>query len=406
MSSNIAIKISNLSKVYTKKNAQAKDEDFYALKDVSFEVKKGEKVGIVGQNGSGKSTLLKILSGITRPSSGSIEIQGKVASILDVGTGMHPELSGRENIYLRGALLGMTKKEMDLAFDDIVEFSGISDFIETPVKNYSSGMFLRLAFSIFSHLSYDVYLLDEVLNVGDAEFREKSNEKLKQLSKQGKTFIFVSHQLFDLEGNDLFIILNKGELKKQTRNFESLTSYFGKTLKKNDLNISTQNIFKDDFTEKNVFDDVKLLAVSLKQKGNIFKTNEEFELTIKYDKLTKKGTLDVFLIIEEASGKSAFVSSPIANGKINKEGEFGIIETSCKIPANFLVSKIYKVTIRFIRNLNSVSANLGEEKVEEDINPTFSNVLIFKPLYENNNKAVDLYKINFQHSLLLALEWS
>ncbi len=406
MNNEIAIKISNLSKIYTKRNTQGHEEDFYALKDLSFEVKKGEKVGIVGQNGSGKSTLLKILSGITRPTSGNVEIRGKVASILDVGTGMHPELSGRENVYLRGELLGMSTKEMDAAFDDIVEFSGIGDFIETPVKNYSSGMFLRLAFSIFAHLSYDVYLLDEVLNVGDAEFREKSNEKLNQLSKQGKTFIMVSHQLLDLERNDLFVVLKKGVLKTLTRNFESINNYVGKSLKNNTININTQNTTISDFTKKNVFENVKLLTISLYQNGEYFKTNEEFEVKIKYEKLSNFGTLDVFLILEEASGKSVFTSSPIANGITNKKNEKGIVETSCKIPSNFLASKIYKISIRFMQNLGEVLTDLKEEKIEEDINPTFSDVLIFKPVYQNDNDEIELHKINFQHNLFLGLEWN
>ena len=405
MSEELAIKINNLSKIYTKKNSEAKDEEFYALENISFEVKKGQKVGIVGQNGSGKSTLLKILSGITRPTNGNVEVSGKVASILDVGTGMHPELSGKENVYLRGELLGMSKKEMDLAYEDIVEFSGIRDFIETPVKNYSSGMFLRLAFSIFSHLSYDVYLLDEVLNVGDAEFREKSNEKLNQLSKQGKTFVFVSHQLLDLEDNDLFIILNKGKLKKITKNFEAITNYFGESLKQNDLKIYTQNTEITDFKEKNVYEDIKLLSVAVLQNSDSFKTNKEIEIKISYEKTTSTGTLDIFLILEEANGKSVFSSSPIASGNISNEGKFGKFETTCKIPANYLVSKIYKITIRFMRNLRVVLTNPQEEKIEEDINPTFSSVLVFKPKYENNDNTIDLHKLNFQHNLLLELEW-
>lgn len=406
MKNDIAIKVSNLSKIYIKKNRQGIDEEFYALKDLNFEVRKGEKVGIVGENGSGKSTLLKILSGITRPSNGNIETYGKIASILDVGTGMHPELSGRENIYLRGGLLGMSTKEMDLVFEDIVSFSGISEFIETPVKNYSSGMFLRLAFSIFSHLNYDIYLLDEVLNVGDTAFREKSNEKLMQLSKEGKTFIFVSHQLLDLTENDLFLILKKGELKNVTRSFYSLTNYLGKTIEDKDFSFYNQNVELSNFDKKNIYKEVKLKSVAIIQNNEHIVTNENLEVKIVYEKLLDKGTLDVFLILEEASGKSVFTSSPIANGKLNKKELSGKYEMSCIIPANFLISKIYKITLKFMSNLNLTLTNPEEGKIEDDNAYVFTDVIVFKPKYQNNNKAVDLHKINFQHNLFLSLEWN
>ncbi|MCB0540988.1 MAG: ABC transporter ATP-binding protein, partial [Bacteroidetes bacterium] len=211
MQNDIAIRVKGLSKVYQKKNKNGDQEDFYALKDVNFEVKKGEVVGIIGKNGSGKSTLLKILSGVTKPTTGSVEINGTVASILDVGTGFHADLSGRENVYLRGKLLGMSTKEIDKAFDEIVEFSEIGDFIETPVKNYSSGMFLRLAFSILVFLKCDVLLLDEVLSVGDLGFRGKSNLAINKLvNYKEKTIIFVSHDMNQFNSLDLdFIIFLK-----------------------------------------------------------------------------------------------------------------------------------------------------------------------------------------------------
>lgn len=168
---------------------------FWALKDVSFEVKPGEVVGIIGRNGSGKSTLLKILSQITAPTTGRIELRGRVASLLEVGTGFHPELSGRENIYLNGAILGMTKSEITRKFDEIVAFAEIEKFIDTPVKRYSSGMYVRLAFAVAAHLEPEILVVDEVLAVGDAEFQRKCMGKMGDVSKQGRTIFFVSHNM-------------------------------------------------------------------------------------------------------------------------------------------------------------------------------------------------------------------
>ncbi|WP_232825764.1 ABC transporter ATP-binding protein [Algoriphagus litoralis] len=169
---------------------------FWALKDVSFEVKEGEVLGIIGKNGAGKSTLLKILSQITEPTSGKIEIHGRVASLLEVGTGFHPELSGRENIYMNGTILGMTRKEIDLKLDEIIDFSGVEKFIDTPVKFYSSGMKVRLGFSVAAHLDPEILIIDEVLAVGDFEFQNKCLGKMEDVSRNdGRTVIFVSHDL-------------------------------------------------------------------------------------------------------------------------------------------------------------------------------------------------------------------
>lgn len=167
---------------------------FWALKDITLDILQGQRVGIIGRNGAGKSTLLKILSRITAPTSGFVKIKGRVASLLEVGTGFHPELTGRENTFLNGAILGMTKKEIARKFDEIVAFSEIEPFIDTPVKRYSSGMFVRLAFAVAAHLDAEILIADEVLTVGDVKFQEKSLGKMKDVSEnQGRTVIFVSH---------------------------------------------------------------------------------------------------------------------------------------------------------------------------------------------------------------------
>jgi lipopolysaccharide transport system ATP-binding protein len=248
--SNLAIKIEHLSKMYKLgeinngtlwrdiqtwiaikqgkddphskigENKYSGDKDrFWALKDVSFDINQGDRLGIIGKNGAGKSTLLKILSRITTPTEGIIKIKGKVASLLEVGTGFHGELTGRENIYLNGAILGMKKRRIDELLDSIIDFSGIENHIDTPVKRYSSGMYVRLAFAIAAHLDCDILIADEVLAVGDAEFQKKALGKMHDLSTgQGKTVLFVSHNMASI-----IQLCNKGFLLK-----EGILDYFGK----------------------------------------------------------------------------------------------------------------------------------------------------------------------------------
>ena len=187
----------NLKRLREMSRFGAEDESvFWALKDIDFEVKEGEVLGVIGKNGAGKSTLLKILSQITDPTSGKIEIYGRVASLLEVGTGFHPELSGRENIYMNGTILGMTRREIDSKLEEIIDFSGVEKFIDTPVKFYSSGMKVRLGFSVAAHLEPEILIIDEVLAVGDYEFQAKCLGKMEDVSKnQGRTILFVSHQM-------------------------------------------------------------------------------------------------------------------------------------------------------------------------------------------------------------------
>lgn len=200
-----------------------KDENYHdpenviwALKDISFAVERGEIIGVIGKNGAGKSTLLKILSRITHPTSGVISLNGRVSSLLEVGTGFHPELTGRDNVYLNGTILGMTKDEIDKKFDEIVDFSGVSKFIDTPVKFYSSGMGVRLAFSVAAHLEPEILLIDEVLSVGDAMFQKKSLGKMQEVSRKGRTVLFVSHNMGAVRALcSRALLIEDGKLKKQ-----------------------------------------------------------------------------------------------------------------------------------------------------------------------------------------------
>lgn len=231
--SDIAIRVRNLGKLYKigelkkpyktfsetlmekfKKNKpDGKTSEFWALKDVSFDIKKGEVVGIIGKNGAGKSTLLKTLSRITEPTVGEVDLHGRVGSLLEVGTGFHPELTGRENVYLNGAILGMKKAEITKKFDEIVAFSELEKFIDTPVKHYSSGMYMRLAFAVAAYLETEILLVDEVLAVGDASFQKKCVSKIGDVSKHGRTVFFVSHNLQAIASlSERLLILEAGRI--------------------------------------------------------------------------------------------------------------------------------------------------------------------------------------------------
>jgi lipopolysaccharide transport system ATP-binding protein len=201
-------------------------EDLWALKDVSLTVKQGEVLGIIGKNGAGKSTLLKILSRVTAPTSGRVKVKGRIASLLEVGTGFHPELTGRENTYLNGAILGMSRQEIDRKFDEIVDFSGVEKFIDTPVKRYSSGMYVRLAFAVAAHLEPEILVVDEVLAVGDAEFQKKCLGKMGDVAKEGRTVLFVSHNMNAISSLcSLVTVINNGVLQYAGATKEGINYY-------------------------------------------------------------------------------------------------------------------------------------------------------------------------------------
>lgn len=275
-----AIKVENLSKIYrlgeigtgtisrdlerwVKMNVLGKGDPFlkigesndrsqkgssdlvYSLQDLNFEIQQGDAVGIIGRNGAGKSTLLKILSRVTTPTTGKINIKGRVASLLEVGTGFHPELTGRENIYLNGAILGMRKREIDRKFDEIVDFSGVERYIDTPVKRYSSGMYVRLAFAVAAHLESEILIVDEVLAVGDAEFQKKCLGKMGDISKgEGRTVLFVSHNMGSISQLcKNAILLNNGKLESYGKVRKVVEAYIsGNNLIKNYYDISGNSL--------------------------------------------------------------------------------------------------------------------------------------------------------------------
>lgn len=269
---------------YVKNTRVTKNNLFWALRDINFSVKKGEVVGIIGRNGAGKSTLLKILSRITSPTDGSIIYQGRIASLLEVGTGFHPELTGKENIYLNGAILGMTRNEILQKYDEIVDFSGISEFIDTPVKRYSSGMYVRLAFAVAAHLSPDILVIDEVLAVGDLDFQKKCLGKMESVSKEsGRTILFVSHNMAAISSLcNRSILLKDGMIHFIGNTADTIRSYIQENerilntslIDRKDRTGEGEIIFTETWTEdatgekKNIFLSGETLVICAKIKFN------------------------------------------------------------------------------------------------------------------------------------------
>ncbi len=300
-------------------------EDFWALKDISFTVEKGEVVGIIGANGAGKSTLLKILSKITPPTEGEIILRGNVASLLEVGTGFHPELTGRENIFLNGAILGMSKKEIEQKFDAIVEFSGVEKFIDTPVKRFSSGMYVRLAFSVAAHMEPDILVVDEVLAVGDAEFQKKCLGKMDEVTKtKGRTILFVSHNLEAIRRLcNKAILLENGKIKKVGGTNDVIDSYLKERITPQSKQIQTE--------EHNNFGNIKITNVLITDTNNATLIHSDSKLVIKIQYTSEHNEIipDVRVLISVISERSRNIvlrldshgTSKTLGGHIESQGE-------------------------------------------------------------------------------------
>jgi lipopolysaccharide transport system ATP-binding protein len=278
-----------------------KKGEFWALKNVSFNVEEGEVVGIIGRNGAGKSTLLKVLSRITEPTEGEIRLKGRVSSLLEVGTGFHPELTGRENIYLNGAILGMTKKEIDRKFDEIVEFSGVEKFLDMPVKRYSSGMQVRLAFSVAAHLEPDILVIDEVLAVGDAEFQKKCLGKMDEVTKQSnRTILFVSHDMGAIQRLcKRTIMLDGGKVAMIGDTADVVNEYVNI--------ISKDSEFNYEETEEDGVSIKKVRILNNKgDKTNVIDYDKSFSVEVEYKVKESTSGLHMALICDSAFGGRVF----------------------------------------------------------------------------------------------------
>jgi lipopolysaccharide transport system ATP-binding protein len=306
------------------------DTTFFALNDVSFDVYPGQSIGIIGKNGAGKSTLLKILSKITPPTSGKIICRGRIASLLEVGTGFHPELTGRENIYMNGSILGMRRTEIKNHFDDIVNFSGVEKFLDTPLKRYSSGMQLRLAFAVAAHLEPEILIIDEVLAVGDAEFQKKCLGKMNEISKSGRTVIFVSHDMNAIEQLcNKGVILKKGILSEQGEIHELISHYLNENKNFNFTELPlTDTVDMVDFTfhptEIISGDDIKF-SITLETKSNELPSITDFCLLIYSAKGIRVTIIDLrpFINLFVRDGKMLTLKGKVENVNL-VEGEYSI----------------------------------------------------------------------------------
>lgn len=350
-----AITISDLSKKYTiihktDKNKKIEDSSFYALKNINLKIIKGESVGLIGENGSGKSTLLKVLSQITVPTSGTAVINGKIASVLEIGMGFHPELSGRENIYLSGALLGLRKKQIKLLYDDIVAFSEIGNYIDSPVKHYSSGMYLRLAFSVVAHLDVDILMFDEVFSVGDFGFQRKCIAKIRELISGNKTLIIVSHNLNDIvKLCERTIFIDKGKVISDGNTNDVIGEYLNLSYSKSDrlgMVGSNNMIFESEF--------FSLLEVVIKSDINVdevgFSAKKEVEILFNY--FVKRNEIIVIPGFSIFYLNNMILCSHLAESvdnvdNLKKISKLGNNKIKTMIPANLFNNKDYVINIFF-----------------------------------------------------------
>lgn len=313
----------------------SQQEKFWALKDINFNVNEGEVVGVIGRNGAGKSTLLKILSRITPPTQGSIKYQGKLASLLEVGTGFHPELTGRENIYLNGAILGMSRREISERIDDIVNFAEISRFLDTPVKRFSSGMYVRLAFSVAAHLEPDILVVDEVLAVGDQTFQEKCLGKLKESASNGRTVFFVSHNMTAVKNLCTRIIyLKNGKVEYDGMPDEAIAQYLS-------VEKSNKAIWSDKEFENKHLKQVTLIN-ALADNTNIFQYDEAITISIKLKDMTAKSYVPA-VRLTDVFGNVLFTSWDQDSIQENNKGEN--LTLICTVPPKLLRPSSYILTI-------------------------------------------------------------
>lgn len=322
------------------------DETLWALNNVSFDIKEGEALGIIGRNGAGKSTLLKILSRITLPTEGKIKIKGRISSLLEVGTGFHPELTGRENIFLNGSILGMKRAEISRKIDEIVDFSGVEKFIDMPVKRYSSGMYIRLAFSVAANLDSDILILDEVLSVGDIDFQRKSFEKMSEVIKSGRTLLFVSHALSSIGAFcDRTILLNKGVIELETETNEVVTKY---ALDNEPVIALSESREWTDTDTSPGSEEVKLCSVRVCDESGValpvVSIRQPIKIEIEFDVIEGGHNIVPGFYINTLDGICAFTSYS-QDPKFKDPLPVGRYKSVAWIPRDFLAEGFFKLTV-------------------------------------------------------------
>lgn len=405
MAQEIVIKVKNINKVYNLwpkrpglgesisrflRNKKAiKAKEFWALKNINFQIKKGEVVGIIGPNGAGKSTLLKIMSRITAPTKGLIQLSGRVTSLLEVGTGFNPELTGRENIYLNGAILGMNRKEIDQKFEQIVDFADIGEFLDMPVKHYSSGMYVRLAFAVAAHLNSEILLIDEVLAVGDAKFQKKCLGKTKELSHSNKTVLFVSHNMYAVKALcPRVIVIDKGRLVFDGPTEEAIHKYLGEKPQKPQF-VKTWSKNKGPHNQTIIVRQVSITDVL----GKILKkidTDTPFNVVIDYTVKKNGGTIGFNIIFYDEENNCLLASINNLETKFfGKPMKSGNYQAVCNVPKNLFNNIFFSLTLGifdqnykddvFVSEILKFKFQDGKE-VRGNFNGTYASK--FRPLFK------------------------
>ncbi len=316
----------------------------WSLRDINFTIKQGDAVGIIGRNGAGKSTLLKILSRVTTPTTGRVKAKGRIASLLEVGTGFHPELSGRENIFLNGAILGMRKHEITKKFDEIVDFAGVERFIDTPVKRYSSGMYVRLAFAVAAYLESEILIVDEVLAVGDAEFQKKCLGKMGEVSKgEGRTVLFVSHNMVAVSGLcNKGIVMQNGMMIYEGNIANAVNSYIANSKRKN-------NYYTSSKTGPDLIQEIKVLKNKVGVEGP-FSFNEPVRISFNVNHFSKISGTHLGMAVTDKWHKKVFTDTLRID---DTQLACGASTIEVEIPANLLLSGVYHIdTALFVPNMN------------------------------------------------------
>ena len=325
--------MAGIGSVFRRRAATEQPALFKALNDVSFEIAQGDVVGVIGRNGAGKSTLLKVLSRVTEPSSGRVEMRGRVGSLLEVGTGFHADLTGRENTYLNGAILGMKKREIDRKFDEIVSFAEIEQFIDTPVKRYSSGMYTRLAFAVAAHLEPEILIVDEVLAVGDAKFQARCLGKMGEVASEGRTVLFVSHNMSAIANFcPQTIWMDRGRIREIGRTNEIVAHYL-------EDGGSNSGVVSFDPESAPGSDAVRLLGLRAKNAAGVvttnFATNEPVTIEVEYEMLRKAAGLRIGLLLLGREGEVILSTKDLDSYPQDYEREAGRYVSSCNLPADF-----------------------------------------------------------------------
>lgn len=352
-------------------------ERFWALKDVSFDVREGNVLGIIGSNGAGKSTMLKILSRVTTPTRGQIKVRGRIASLLEVGTGFHPELTGRENIFLNGAILGMSKAEIRSKLDEIIDFSEVEKFIDTPVKRYSSGMYVRLAFAVAAHLEPEILVVDEVLAVGDAQFQKKCLGKMKEVGAEGRTILFVSHNMVAVKSLcSSAVWLDQGAVRLTGDTGSVVDDYLGQ-LFSCQLSREWADEEKPPRCPEAALKRIEVRS-SCPRDTRVLSTSEILTIDIDLETLLDDLDLGVTLHFTRIDGLVAFSTSSLHVTEVPKQrlGQ-GTYRFTCQVPADFLNSGVYALNLLLVRNQASAVLRLDQAlsfEMHETVERSFANL--------------------------------